>query len=195
MIPTDSERITGLLNDLGRGETGAHAEIVPLIYPELRKMAARYLRRERQDHTLQPTALVHEAYLRMLGQRNHDWQNRAHFFAVAAELMRQILVDHARKRQAAKRGGGAFQVELSEALIATDSAADQVLEIDEAIRKLSQLDPRQAEVVVMCVFGGLTEEEIASVLKVSGRTVKRDWSMAKAWLRGVLSSASAKNDG
>jgi RNA polymerase sigma factor (TIGR02999 family) len=109
--------------------------------------------------------------------------------------MRQILVDHARKRQAAKRGGGAFQVELSEALIATDSAADQVLEIDEAIRKLSQLDPRQAEVVVMCVFGGLTEEEIASVLKVSGRTVKRDWSMAKAWLRGVLSSASAKNDG
>jgi len=194
MTPVDSDRITGLLNDLRRGDAGAQAEIIPLIYPELRKIAARYMRRERAEHTLQATALVHEAYLRMIAQHNQDWQNRAHFFGVAADLMRQILVDHARRHLAARRGGGARHVELSEILVGTESAADSVLEIDDAIRNLSKLDPRQSEIVVMRVFAGLTEEEIAAVLNVSDRTVRRDWKMAKAWLRGVLSSGSAPHD-
>jgi RNA polymerase sigma-70 factor (ECF subfamily) len=194
MIPVDSGRITGLLNDLRQGNAGAQAEIIPLIYPELRKIAARYMRRERAEHTLQATALVHEAYLRMMGQQNQDWQNRAHFFGVAADLMRKILVDHARRHLAARRGGGAYRVELNEALVGTESAADAVLEIDSAIQNLSKLDPRQAEVVVMRVFAGLTEQEIAVVLNVSDRTVKRDWKMAKAWLRSVLSSDSALHD-
>jgi RNA polymerase sigma-70 factor, ECF subfamily len=194
MVPAGSERITGLLQGLRRGDRSAQSQIIPLIYPELRKIAARYMRRERADHTLQPTALVHEVYLRMVGHEQQDWQNRAHFFAAAAGLMRQILVDHARGRLAAKRGGGACRVELDEILLKTDSAADTVLDIDRAICTLSELDPRQAEVVVMRIFGGLTEEEIAVALDVSDRTVKRDWKMAKAWLRGALSSGSVKHD-
>lgn len=194
MVPAGSERITALLQDLRRGDRAAQSQIIPLIYPELRKIAARYMRRERAEHTLQPTALVHEVYLRMVGQEHQDWQSRAHFFGAAAGLMRQILVDHARVRLAAKRGGGACRVQLDEALVKTDAAADTVLDIDRAICNLSALDKRQAEVVVMRVFGGLTEEEIAVALDISDRTVKRDWKMAKAWLRGVLSPGGAKHD-
>jgi RNA polymerase sigma-70 factor, ECF subfamily len=194
MFSIGSQRITGLLQELRSGDRSAQSRIIPLIYPELRKIAARYMRRERADHTLQPTALVHEVYLRMVGHEQQDWQNRAHFFAVAAGLMREILVDHARKRISEKRGGGACRVQLDETLVKTDYAADKVLDIDRAIRNLSELDPRQAEVVVMRVFGGLTEKEIAIALDVSDRTVKRDWKMAKAWLRDVLSPSGSKND-
>lgn len=194
MDPGCSERITGLLQNLRRGDRTAQSQIIPLIYPELRRIAARYMRHERADHTLQPTALVHEVYLRMVSQEQQDWQSRAHFFAAAAGVMRQILVDHARARMAAKRGGGACRVQLDDALVKTEAAADTVLDIDRAICHLSELDARQAEIVVMRVFGGLTEEEIAVALEISDRTVKRDWRMAKAWLRGALNPNGARHD-
>ena len=191
MTSAHSERITELLNSLRDGDRLAASELIPRIYPELRKIAARHLRRERSGHTLQPTALVHEAYLRIAG-KDQVWNSRSHFFAVAAEIMRQILVDHARKRQAVKRGGAARRVELDDVLLATDAAADSVLDIDRAIDQLASLDPRQANIVVFRTFGGLTEDEIAAVLGVSVRTVKRDWRMARAWLRGVLASPTGK---
>ena len=189
----DSGQITELLNDLGAGNRSAQSKLVPLVYPELRRIAARYMRKERPDHTLQATALVNEAYLRVVGQ-TQNWQNRAHFFAIAAELMREILVDHARKRQAAKRGGGAYVVNFEDCLVVTEEALDVILDVDRAIGQLAALDARQADMVVYRFFGGLTEEEIAEVLNVSVRTVKRDWKMAKAWLHGVLARQQSAHD-
>lgn len=175
--------ITQLLGELKTGEPQILNDLLPIVYDELRRLANSYLRRERSDHTLQPTALVHEAYLRLVGQKPVDWQNRAHFFGVAARLMREILIEHARARHRQKRGGE-FKtiIALDEAV--SFSAANQldVLVIDEALSRLEELDERQARIVEMKFFGGLNIEEIAEVLGISPATVKRDWSTAKLFL-------------
>jgi len=152
------------------------------------------MRRERPDHTLQPTALLNEAYLRLVSQENTDWQDRAHFFGVAARLMRQILVDHARARQAGKRGGFVEKVLLDEAHDFSPAKARELMELDDALRSLEELDPQQARVVELRFFAGLTVEETAEALGTSPRTVKRDWSVARAWLHGELSGKKRQND-
>lgn len=159
---------------------------MPHVYEELKKVARGYLRRERPGHTLQATALVHEAYLRMAAERGAGWQGRAHFFALAAKLMRQILTDHARKRKADKRGAGIDLVPIQEGFHVSEENCAMLPELDEALRRLAEIDPRSAQVVEMRFFGGLTEEEIGEVLGVSVRTVKRTWAMARAWLYGEL---------
>jgi RNA polymerase sigma-70 factor (ECF subfamily) len=178
--------VTGLLEDWSRGDRGALDRLLPLIYGELRGIAARQLRHEREGHTLQPTALVHEAYLRLVEQRTVGWQNRAHFFGVAAQVMRRILVDHARRHAARKRGDGAQRVPL-EAIAATASASHiPVLALDHALGRLEELDPGLARIVELRAFGGLTIEEAAHVLNVSPSTAKREWRTAKAWLAREL---------
>jgi RNA polymerase sigma factor (TIGR02999 family) len=177
--PTD---ITGLLDDWGRGDPGALDQLVPLVYAELRRVAARQLRLERDGHSLQPTALVHEAYLRLVDQRQVHWQNRAHFFAVSAQIMRRILVDHARRRKAAKRGDGVDRVPLDQDIGTVASDAISVLALDHALDHLETVDPLLARIVELRAFGGLTIDEAAHVLKVSASTAKRDWRTAKAWL-------------
>jgi RNA polymerase sigma factor (TIGR02999 family) len=177
--------VTALLVDMQRGRDGALDELMPLVYAELRDLAARYLRRERDGGTLQPTALVHEAFLRLVDQRTATWQNRAHFLGVAAQVMRRIVVDHARRRKAQKRGGGRF-VTFDEELAPEPDRVDLV-RIDEALGELERLDARQARVVELRYFGGLTIEETGEVLGTSPATVKRDWLLAKAWLFRALS--------
>jgi RNA polymerase sigma factor (TIGR02999 family) len=157
------------------------------VYAELRRLARHYMRSERANHTLQPTALVNEAYLRLIAQPGVSWQSRAHFFAAAAQLMRRILVDHARAHRAGKRGGAQQQVTLDENLLSPESASVDVLAVHEALENLAKLDARQARIVELHFFGGLTFEEIAHVLGTSERTVKRDWAMARAWLKLELS--------
>jgi RNA polymerase sigma-70 factor (ECF subfamily) len=164
---------------------------MPLVYNELRRVARRYLRSERPDHTLQPTALVHEAYIRLLGQREIMWQNRAHFFGVAAQLMRRILVDHARAHQAEKRGGHKQKVPLDEALEYTADKSAELVALDEALDRLAARDPRQARVVELRFFAGLTEQETAELLGISVRTVKRDWDVARAWLYKEINEDAA----
>jgi RNA polymerase sigma factor (TIGR02999 family) len=176
------------------GDKEALNRLVPLVYGELRRLAAAYLRRERRDHTLQPTALVHEAYMRLVDQSIADCHSRAQFFGIAANLMRQILVNHAERHQAAKRGGGT-KVMLKEAgAVAGQSQVMNVLALDQALNKLAKLDPRQCRIVEMRFFCGLPEAEIAEVLEVSPRTVKRDWTMAKAWLHGELAGTAVKRE-
>jgi RNA polymerase sigma factor (TIGR02999 family) len=177
--------VTRLLQSWSCGEKEALNELVPLIHRELRGLATACLRRERRDHTLQPTALVHEAYLRLVDQTQVQCQNRAQFFAIAANLMRRILVDHARHHLAAKRGGG-NKVALEEALGVAQRQELDIVSLDEALGKLAQLDPRQSRVVELRFFGGLTEEETAEVLGVSATTVKRDWRIARAFLHRRL---------
>jgi len=177
-----AEDITDLLLAWSEGDRKAFDRLVPLVYAELRRQARVQLSRERGAHTLQPTALVHEAFLRLVDQRSARWQNRAQFFGVAAQLMRRILVDHARARDAAKRGGGAVRISLDEAPEAAASPETDVLLLDEALERLASLDERQARVVELRYFGGLSVEEAAAVLDVSEITIKRDWAMAKAWL-------------
>ena len=194
MAAPGSGEITRLLQSWSCGEKEALNELVPIIHRELRGLAAACLRRERREHTLQPTALVHEAYLRLVDQTQVQCQNRAQFFAIAANLMRQILVDHARHHLAAKRGGG-NKVALEEALGVAQRQELDIVALDEALGKLAQLDPRQCRVVELRFFGGLTEEEIAEVLGVSAITVKRDWRIARAYLHrrlgaGVMSRAT-----
>lgn len=172
------------------GNREALDNLMPIVYEELRRQAARYLQRERGDHTLQTTALVHEAYVRLIDQVNVRWQNRAHFYAIAAEMMRRILVDHARRRHAAKRGGDAVKVTLDEAVNAAGERDLDLIAVDEALTKLAALDQQQARVVEMRFFGGLNVDETAEVLGISERTVKRDWSVAKAWIRRELRVAS-----
>ena len=155
---------------------------MPLVYDELRRVAQHYLRRERSDHTLQSTALVHEAYLRLAGQSQPQWQNRAHFFGIAAHLMRQILVEHARGRGAAKRGGNALRLELDESLATAQQTDVDVIALDVALQQLSELDAQQGRIVELRFFGGLTIEDTSEVLGVSPATVKRDWVTARAWL-------------
>lgn len=174
--------VTRLLEQLRAGDRNAVADLVPLLYDELRQLASKYLRRERPGHTLQATALVHEAYLRLVDQKDVGWQNRSHFFGVAAQQMRRILVDHARHRHAAKRGGSAPKVTLDEALVVSEQAAEDVLQLNELLSRLGERDEQQARVVELRVFGGLTVEEAAEALDISPATVKRDWAMAKAWL-------------
>jgi RNA polymerase sigma factor (TIGR02999 family) len=180
--------ITEILLRLKGGDASAETELIPVIYPELRRLAGRHLRRERPGHTLQATALVHEVYLRLIGNRDISWANRSHFFAVASRIMRRILVDYARNRKAGKRGGSVQVIELDESVALSEAQSDLVLVIDQCLQKLAEMDLRQAQVVEMRFFGGLTEREIAIVLGVSTRTVKRDWIMARAWLHAELGS-------
>jgi RNA polymerase sigma factor (TIGR02999 family) len=170
------------------GQREAADRLFALVYPELRHLAAHYLRSERPDHTLQATALVHEAYLKLADQGT-PWQNRAHFFGVASQIMRHILVDHARARRANKRGSGAVKVALDEVVSLSIAQTDQVLEVDEALTRLAKIDARQARIVEMRYFSGLSNEEVAAVLGVATRTVNRDWRMAQAWLRRELGGA------
>ena len=174
--------LTALLRDASEGDQAALDRLMPLVYGELRKIAASYLRQERKDHTLQPTALVHEAYLRLTHQKDVAWQNRAHFFGIAAQMMRRILVDHARKRLAAKRDASAWKVATAEVDGGAESAPE-LLALDRALEELEKIDPQQAKIVELRFFGGLTVEETAEVAGISPRTVKREWRTAKAWLR------------
>lgn len=180
------ESVTGLLQAWGRGDVEARDTLFPLVQRELRRQAASYLRRERRDHTLQPTALVHEAYLRLVGQEHMSWQNRAHFYGLAAQMMRRILVDHARRHRAAKRPGVALQMPLDENMRRVAPRSCELLDLDEALAELTAIDPRQGQIVEMRYFGGLSEQDVADVLAVSRQTVTRDWQLAKAWLRRRL---------
>jgi RNA polymerase sigma factor (TIGR02999 family) len=183
-----SDEVTRLLEELSNGKTGALEELLPLVQAELRRQAARYLRRERPNHTLQPTALVHEAFLRLIEQRDVRWQNRAHFFGIAAQAMRRILVDHARTHGRAKRGGGAPMVTLDEAVVAAEERSIDLIALDQALERLAVEDPRQAKVVELRFFGGLSVEETGLVMDISPATIKREWTMAKAWLYSQLQS-------
>jgi len=179
--------VTQLLEKWSNGDRGALDELMPLVYDELRRLAGGYLRRERDNHTLQPTALVNEAYLLMVDQRHARWQNRAQFIGVAARMMRRILVDHARANQAAKRGGAEIKVGLSQAEhIGHQPEIEFLLSLHEALNRLALIDAQQSRIVELRFFGGLTIEETAEVLKVSHATVERDWKMARAWLRRDL---------
>ena len=174
--------VSRLLQAWGRGDLEARDELVPLVYRELRRRAGAYLRRERADHTLQPTALVHEAYLRLLGQERAAWQNRAHFFGIAAQMMRRILVDHARAHRAAKRPGAALRVTLDDRIGAAQPRDCELLLLDEALSELTRVDPRQGRIVELRYFGGLSEQDVAAVLSLSRATVTREWQTARAWL-------------
>ena len=187
MAVSSPTEVTKLLLAWSEGEDAAREELVPLVYEELHRLAKRYMRKERAGHTLQTSALVNEAYLRLVGAKAVRWQNRAHFFAVSARLMRRILVDFARAKHNQKRGGGALLVSLDEALGMPDEPSADVLALDEALSRLAVLHPRQGQVVEMRYFGGLSEEEMADVLKVSLRTVQQDWRLARLWLYRELS--------
>jgi RNA polymerase sigma factor (TIGR02999 family) len=178
--------ITLLLAEVNRGNSDALTKLIPLVYREMRRVARQYLRDERTSHTLQPTALVHEAYLRLVGQDRANWQNRAQFMGVAAQLMRRILVDHARRRAAAKRAGPSATRDYIR--LADIGQADEILAVDEALARLAQFDPQQARVVELRYFAGLSAEETAEAMGISPRTVMRDWAIARAWLRKQLAS-------
>jgi RNA polymerase sigma factor (TIGR02999 family) len=173
--------VSQLLQAWGRGDLQAREDLVPLVYRELRKRAVGYLRRERRAHTLQPTALVHEAYIRLMGHQRATWLNRAQFFGVAAQLMRRILVDHARERQAAKRPGG-VRVTLDDGIGMVQPPDCEVLMLDDALHDLARIDRRQADIVELKYFGGLSEEEVAAVMSLSRATITREWQSARAWL-------------
>ncbi|HEU4479747.1 MAG TPA: sigma-70 family RNA polymerase sigma factor [Pyrinomonadaceae bacterium] len=182
-----SEGITQLLINWGKGDQAALERLMPLVYSELRRLASNYLRRERAEHTLQPTALVNEAYLKLVDQRNAKWQNRAHFFGIAAQLMRRILVDHARQRQAVKRGGAEqHRLSITSAEAVVKQPEIDLLALNEALEELAEMDPQQSRIVELKFFGGLSIEETAEVLGISHATVERDWKMARAWLRRQL---------
>jgi RNA polymerase sigma factor (TIGR02999 family) len=176
------KNVTQLLLGWGNGDKQALDQLLPVVYDELRRQAARYLRRERVGHTLQTTALIHEAYIRLVDQKKVRWQNRAHFFGIAAQLMRRILVDHARTKKRAKRGGSDVRVSLAESTLMAKSRDLDVIALDQALDRLAQVDEQQAKVVELRFFSGLSVEETAEVLQISTATVKREWSMAKAWL-------------
>ena len=184
------ESITALLLELSQGKRDVEARLAPLVYSELRRAAARHMRRERPGHTLQATALVNEAWLRLIGQPNQDWESRAHFFAMASRLMRQVLVDHARRRLAAKRGGLRQQITLHEPMLATAYEPIEVLALDQALDRFTSIDARGSRVLELHFFGGLSFDEIGRILHISTRTVKRDWSLARVWLHDELSKAS-----
>jgi RNA polymerase sigma-70 factor (ECF subfamily) len=183
------EDVTALLGQLAKGNDTAASKLIPIVYDELHRLAAGYMRRERKDHTLQPTALVHEAYLKLIKQRSVDWQGRAHFFGIAAQIMRRILVDHARGHMRDKRGGGAIPVPLEEAHVFSPEQSSEVVKLDASLERLAKFDPRQSRIVELRFFGGLTVEQTAELLGISAKTVKRDWSMAKAWLHGDMKTS------
>jgi RNA polymerase sigma-70 factor, ECF subfamily len=182
-------RVTQLLQQWGHGDDAALAELTALVYEELRRLAHHYMEGQRRDHTLQTTALVNEAYLRLADQTNPRWQNRAHFFAVAARAMRQILVSYARTQQAQKRGGDALKVDLEKVALVSPPESKEIVDLHEALEQLSELDSRKAQVVELKYFGGLNYDEIAEVLKISRITARRDWEFAKVWLYTELHSA------
>ena len=177
-----SVNVTMLLKQISSGNQNAVAELVPLLYDELRRMASRYLQRERPGHTLQATALVHEAYLRLVDQKGVEWQNRSHFFGVAAQQMRRILVDYAGAHHAAKRGGPLPKISLDDALAIAEGRTGDLLELDEVLTRLASIDAQQVRIIELRFFAGLTVEETAEVLNISPATVKREWTTAKAWL-------------
>jgi RNA polymerase sigma factor (TIGR02999 family) len=176
------QSVTALLRAWGQGDLQARNELMPLIYEDLRQRALAFLRRERPDHTLQPTALVHETYLRLAGQEHVEWQSRGHFFGIAAQMMRRILVDHARAHGRGKRGGAVLKVTLDDQVAAVDPPECDLLLVDQALTELAAMDPRQARIVELRYFGGLTEAEVADVLDISRSTVTREWRIAKGWL-------------
>ena len=189
MVVPSPKEVTRLLVDWGNGDQAALDELIPLVYDELRRLAGRYMRRESQGHTLQTSALVNEAYLRLIDQKSVQWQNRAHFFGVAAQLMRRILVDHARSRSRVKRGGGAQMVSLAGQAVVSKEAAE-VIALDDALKNLAEMDPRKSQIVEMKFFGGLTNEEVAEVLNVTSRTIEREWRKARAWLNRAISKGA-----
>jgi len=193
-METSSDEVTRLLRDWGSGDQQALEKLVPLIYNELRQMAHKCLYRERPGHTLQTTALVHEAYLKLIDQRDARWQNRAHFFAIAAQAMRRILVDSARRHSALKRGGPAENLALDEAANISLEPDPTLLPLDEALNALAEIDPQQGRIVELRFFGGLTIEETAEVMKLSSDTIKREWAMARAWLRQTLADPAPDQD-
>ena len=181
-----SPDVTSLLKKLSEGNQDAADQLIPVIYHELHRLAVGHLRHERPDHTLQPTALVHEAYIKLVAQRNTDWQSRAHFFAVASKLMRRILVDYARRYLRAKRGGGQAKLALGDVLLVSTERPDNMLALDESLTRLEKVDARQGRIVELRYFGGLKIEEVAEILSISPTTVRREWTSAKAWLYGEL---------
>ncbi|MBS1786472.1 MAG: sigma-70 family RNA polymerase sigma factor [Acidobacteria bacterium] len=187
MTTPTSANVTQLLIDWRGGNSDALNQLMPLVYDELRDLAKRYMRRENSSHTLQTNALVNEAYLRLVNQQTVEWQNRAHFFAIAAQVMRHLLVDHARAKQYAKRGGGAVQVTLDEGLAVSDESSVELLALHQALERLEKIDDRKSKIVELRYFGGLSIEEVAEVLGISEITVKREWAKAKAWLYRELS--------
>ena len=189
MPSASPQKVTQLLADWRHGDDAALTELTPLVYEDLRELAHRYMSGQRADHTLQTTALVHEAYLRLADQTNPNWQTRAHFFAVAARAMRQILVDYARSYRSKKRGGGGIKIELNETALVSPEESKEIIELHEALESLATLDTRKAEVVELKYFGGLNYDEIAEVLKISAITVRRDWEFAKVWLYAQLQGA------
>ncbi len=194
-IPVSTEQTTRLLVEWSNGNREAAAGLMPLVYEELRQIARGYLQRERSDHTLQATGLVHEAYLRMVDQKTTNWKNRAHFFGVAAQIMRRILVDHARHHQAEKRGGEWSKVTFDEAVALSPSRSIDLIALDDALRDLANLNPQHSQIVELRFFGGLTVEEVAEVLDTSQRTVEREWRMARAWLRRQIFGDSSNDTG
>jgi len=186
-MPTLSpQEVTQLLADWGKGDRSALDKLFPLVQSELRRIAQRQMSQERPGHTLQATALVNEAYLKLAGQHGFDWHNRAHFFAVCAQVMRHILIDHARAHARDKRGGGAIQVSLNEALVVAEDQAAHFIALDDALRVLESLDPQKGKIIELRYFGGLSIEEAAEVLNISPRTVRREWQRAKAWLYRMM---------
>ena len=188
--PADPQEVTQLLANWSQGDPTALEKLIPLVYKELRHLAHRYMEGQRPNHTLQTTALVNEAYLRLADQSKPNFTNRSHFFAVAAKAMRQILVDYAKAQQREKRGAGATKVELDEAALISPEQTSAILDVDEALEKLAVLDSRKARVVELRYFGGLNQDEIAEVLKISTVTIRRDWVFARAWLYTELHSAA-----
>lgn len=176
-----------MLRRLNQGDAEAAQRLLPLLYDELRRLAGSYMRQERSNHTLNPTALVHEAYMKLVNQREVEWQGRTHFFNVGAQAMRRILVDHARQKRRVKRGGGEVTASLDERQVPRESDAIDLVDLDDAIRRLAELDPRQSKIVEMRFFGAMDMQQIADQLSVSKRTVEADWTMARAWLSRELS--------
>jgi RNA polymerase sigma factor (TIGR02999 family) len=191
-MDSGSGEITRLLTRLKQGDREAQQQLIPLVYGELRRLAAHYMRMERSDHTLQATALVHEAFLRITTAGEIDWQSRAHFFAVAAQTMRRVLVDYARASNSSKRAGTHQRISLDSAVVYNEDQSDGMVALDEALLRLEQLDPRQCRVVELRFFAGMSLDETAEVLGISTRTVKRDWNMARAWLHAELSEGLAR---
>jgi len=188
-MPALPDEITQLLVSWGSGNDAALDELVPLVYPELRRLARRYMGREKQEHTLQTSALINEAYLRLVDQQNVQWQDRGHFYAVAAQVMRHILIDHARKAKYEKRGGGAQHLELDEGALLRHERATELVDLDEALTSLERLDTRKSKIVELRFFGGLTVEETAEAMDLSAVTVMREWRAAKAWLHREVTRA------
>jgi len=189
--PLPSQQVTQLLADWSGGDSDALDRLLPLAQPELHRLAHHYMSREAIGHTLQTTALLNEAYLQLVDDPKRSWQNRTHFVAAAAQLMRRIMVDHARERRALKRGGGALKVSLDDAALVTERRSEELLALDEALQELAALDPRKSQIVELRYFGGMTIEETATFLKMSHRSVEREWTMAKAWLYRALSGKEA----